>query len=284
MASTPHDLATVDLGGAVLSEVLRESDKSLLALGRWKMLPVVIKLLRSDEGFWRARFAHEIRLYQAFAEQPPPVRVPRLVHTDGHTVLVVEHIPGQVVDAERYPGQPLPAATLDAVLDTITAFAEWRPPRGVLAPAFDYSDRVERYHRAGFLDADDRAALHALLAEFPPPSHPAHGDPLPANLLLTANGGKCVLLDFEFTGLFVPGFDLTMLHTLLAGTPGAHDRIEALMAKAGIEVPFLINQAMVLSRELRLHTELPVGHFREKRLALLRPQWDTFRARLHAHR
>jgi hypothetical protein len=44
----------------------------------------------------------------------------------------------------------------------------------------------------------------------------------------------------------------------------------------------LINQAMVLSRELRLHTELSEGEFREQRLALLHPQWDTFRARLHA--
>lgn len=32
-----------------------------------------------------------------------------------------------------------------------------------------------------------------------------HGDPLPANLLLTEQG-RCVLLDFEFTGLFLPGF------------------------------------------------------------------------------
>lgn len=33
MASRWRDLATVDLGGAVLGEVLRASDKSLLALG-----------------------------------------------------------------------------------------------------------------------------------------------------------------------------------------------------------------------------------------------------------
>jgi hypothetical protein len=49
-------------------------------------------------------------------------------------------------------------------------------------------------------------------------------------------------------------------------------------------VPFLINQAVVLSRELRLHTELPEGESREKRFALLRPQWDVLRARLHAQR
>jgi hypothetical protein len=283
MTSTSHDLANIDLGGTVPGEVLRANDKSLLALGERDGLPVVIKALRTDEEFWRAKFTHEIQLYQAFTQHPPPVRVPALVHTDGHRVLVIEHIPGKPVDTERYPEQPLPAATLDTVLTTVTAFAYWTPPPGVLAPVFDYPDRVERYHRAGFFDAEDRAALHALLARTPSRWQANHGDPLPANLLLTDTGG-CVLLDFEFTGLFLPGFDLAMLHILLTGTPGAHDTVDALVGKAGIEVPFLINQAMVLSRELRLHTELPENEFRARRLALLRPRWDAFRARLHSHR
>lgn len=286
MTSMSHDLASFDLGGAVIGEVLRTGEKSLLALGRHHGRTVVIKVLRTQDEFWRARFAHEIRLYQAFTENPPPVRVPRLLHTDGHAVLVTEHIPGHVVDTERYPEHPLAAAALDAVLEAVTAFAQWSPPPGVLEPVFDYPDRVERYHRAGFFDTDDRTALHALLAQIPPPRQAAHGDPLPANLLLTdsTEDGGCVLLDFEFTGLFLPGFDLAMLHTLLTATPGAHTGIESLVGETGSEVPFLINQAMVLSRELRLHTELPAGEFREKRLALLRPQWDAFRARLHARR
>jgi hypothetical protein len=75
-----------------------------------------------------------------------------------------------------------------------------------------------------------------------------------------------------------------MLHTLLAHTPGAQDAVDAVVGEAGIEVPFLINQAMVLSRELRLHTELPEGEIRARRLALLEPEWDAFRARLHAQR
>lgn len=283
MTSASHELATIDLGGAVVGEVLRASDKSLLALGHRHGVPVMIKALRTDEAFWQAKFAHEIRLYRAFVENPPPVRVPTLLHTDGHAVLVIEHIPGHVVDTERYPQRPLPAAELSAVLDTVTAFARWAPPTGVLAPVFDYPDRVERYHRAGFFDDDDRAALHALLAEVPPPWQAAHGDPLPSNLLLTENG-ECALLDFEFTGLFLPGFDLAMLHTLLAATPGAQDAVDAVVDAFGIGVPFLINQAMVLSRERRLHTELPDDDFRARRLALLEPEWDAFRERLHAQR
>jgi hypothetical protein len=150
-------------------------------------------------------------------------------------------------------------------------------------PVFDYPDRVERYHRAGFFDDTDRTALHALLEEAGPVWQANRGDPPPANLLL-AERDECVLLDFEFTELFLPGFDVAMLHTVLAKTAGAQASIEALMGEAGIEVPFLINQAMVLSRELRLHTELPDGEFRQRRLALLELEWDAFRQRLHTRR
>lgn len=283
MAGTLRDLADADLGGAVPGKILRATGKSLLALGRHDGQPVVIKALCTSEEFWAQKLAREIRVYQAFTEAPPPARVPRLVHTDGHSVLVLEHIPGHVADPERYPGQPLPPAALDAVLGAVTALARWDPPAGALAPVFDYPDRVSRYHRGGFFDDRDAAALLALLAKLPPPGTPAHGDPLPSNLLLAAGGG-CALLDFEFTGLFLPGFDLAMLHALLASTPAAQDRIGALAAAAGPGPAFLVNQAMVLSRELRIHAELPGGELRSARLALLRPQWQALRERLHARR
>ncbi|MBV8542367.1 MAG: hypothetical protein JO364_21240 [Pseudonocardiales bacterium] len=146
MTSTPRERALVsdDLGGAVVRQVLRAGGKSVLALGERDGRAVVIKELRADEELWRARFDHEIRLYQAFTQNPPPVRVPELVHTDGHRVLVIEHIPGRPVDAERYPEQPLPPAVLDLVLDTISVFNRWTPPDGVLAPVFDYPERIAR--------------------------------------------------------------------------------------------------------------------------------------------
>jgi aminoglycoside phosphotransferase (APT) family kinase protein len=283
MGSTLRDLADADLGGAVPEKVLRATGKSLLALGRRDGRTVVIKALCTSEEFWAHKLAREIRVYRAFTQAPPPTRVPRLLHTDGRTVLVLEHVPGRVADPARHPARPLPPAALDAVLSAVTALARWAPPPGALAPVFDYPDRVSRYHAAGFLDDGDATALRALLAELPPPGQPNHGDPLPSNLLLTAGGG-CALLDFEFTGLFLPGFDLAMLHALLASTPGAQDRIESLAAGAGIWPAFLVNQAMALSRELRIHAELPEGDLRASRLALLRPQWQALRERLHARR
>lgn len=283
MTSTPPELATLDLGGTEITAVLRWSDKSLLAHGHRDDRPVVIKALRTDEEFWRAKFAHEIGIYQAFAAFPPSIRVPELVYTDGCSVLVIEHLSGTVLDTERYPEHPVDTDTLDAALETVTGLSRWNPPAGTLTPVFDYGDRVERYHATGVFDADDRAALASLLDQVPSPDQPTHGDPLPSNLL-RLDDGRCALLDFEFTGLFLPAFDLAMLHALLADTPGAHARIAAVVHAAGIETPFLINQAMVLSRELRLHTELPPSDLREHRLALLNEQWAAFRERLHTQR
>ncbi|MEV0052480.1 phosphotransferase [Saccharopolyspora shandongensis] len=283
MTLTPRDLATLDLGGSEVAEIERWSEKSLLARGYHDGRPVIIKVLRTDEVFWRAKFAHEIRLYLVFSAHPPPVRVPRLVHTDSRAVLVVEHLAGTVVDTDRYSAHPWPETTLDGVLEAVTGFARWNPPAGALGPVFDYPARLDRYHRLGFFTDDDHAALQALLQQVPPPEVPAHGDPLPANLLRLVGGG-CALLDFEFTGLFLPGFDLAMLHTLLDGTPGVQRRIETLARESGIQTPFQVNQAMVLSRELRLHIELPPGERRDQRLAHLGTQWNAFRQRLHARR
>ncbi|WP_069162961.1 phosphotransferase [Nocardia altamirensis] len=290
MNGAPLDLETAtaklteELGADVtLDRVLRATDKSLLVVGDYQGQAAVIKVCLTDETFWHNKFDHEIGIYRAFAACPPPVRVPELVHAANGRVLVIEHIPGRVVDTERYPAGPLTPAALKATLNTLLGFGAWNPPPGALSAVFDYPDRVERYHRIGIFDDDDRIALHRLIGAVGPVDAVAHGDSLPANLLITDDGG-CVPVDFEFTGLFAAGFDLAMLHALLVGTAGAQSSIEAVVAEIGIETPFLVNQAMVLSRELRLHTELDDGDFRTARLALIEPQWEAVRARLHDRR
>lgn len=247
----PPDLAGLDLGGTVAGETLRGTDKSWLAEGRRRGLPVVIKILTSTEPSWAARFAHEIGVYRTLAHRPAPVRTPALAHTDGARVLVLERLPGRPVSPDRRPDAAVPDADVEAVLCALDGFSGWSPdPRP--EPVFDYAARVDRYRRHGIVDDRSRAALHDLLAGLGPPDRIAHGDPVPSNLILDGAGG-CALVDFEFTGLFLPGFDMAVLHTLLARTPGVQERIRALVADAGIEDAFLLNRAVVVMRELRMH-------------------------------
>ena len=85
-------------------------------------------------------------------------------------------------------------------------------------------------------------------------------------------------MDFEFTGRFLPGFDLAMLHTLLGASPQVRERIRGLVADAGIERPFLLNRAIVLARELRMHRTAPDRAL----LTRLAAEWDELTATLTA--
>lgn len=290
-AAAAVGLAGVDLGGTTVERVLRVSDKSLLATGHRFGRPVVVKALTTTEALWRGTLAHEIAVYRALALAPAPVTTPGLVHTDGERLLVIDQLPGRPLDTDRYPTRALSDDEVTAAIDAVTGFAAWAPPAGTLSPVFDYPDRLRRYR--GFLDAADTAVLARLLDELGAPDAVAHGDPLPANLLLTATedgagAAGVAVLDFEFTGLFLPGFDLALLHTLLAATPGAQDRIRVAAAAAGIDArALLVNRAIVLTRELRIHRELDragTAVLRRDRLALIEPQLHALTRELGEYR
>jgi Phosphotransferase enzyme family len=218
----------------------------------------------------------------------PPVPAPRLLAADPDAgVLVVTRVPGVPVSADRYPG-PLPGPTAAMVLQTAAALASWRPPAGLFAPVFDYPDRFSRYQRLGLLADDDVAALTTLSA-VAGAQQVAHGDLLPANILRQPAGDPAEaatvtgVLDWEFTGLFLPAFDLALLWVALAATPEARPRIEAAVGVDPDQLAgFWVNVAMVATRELRTHAELPPGPLRETRLAARAATWAHARDQLHA--
>ena len=288
MPPTPPDRLAPEVAAAAARlglrdvTVLRRTGKTLLSAGNLAGRPVVVKLLLDSGEFWQARWQHEIAIYRAFEQEPPPVRVPALIHTDGMTLLVLERLNAQPLDTERYPGRLLTAAEIEPCLGAFRRLNAWRPASGQLAPVWDYPDRVSRYHAAGYLTDADRDAVLRLLATCDQAGETGHGDPLPSNLLLTGDGG-CALVDWEFTGTFLPGFDLAMLHTTLgAGTPAVRTRVDQAVADAGTEEPFVLNLALVLVRELRIHRELPDSPMRARRLTLLGAAWAGARDRLHA--
>lgn len=263
-----------------VTDVLVQTDKSVLATGLHGRQAVVVKMATGNDTFWQAKLAHEAEVYSTFSEHPPPITVPRLIHTDGARMLILERVAGQPLDVDRYPTRRFAGTEIGAVLATLRMLNSWHPPAGAFAPVFDYPERVERYRAKGILTDEDARALHELLATCAEPGELNHGDPLPSNLLITPDR-TCVPLDWEFTGLFLPGFDLAMLHALLAHTPAALRQIESTVATAGGQVPFVINQAMVLTRELRTHRELSPGALRDNRLQLIDRLWADTRHKLH---
>jgi hypothetical protein len=267
--------------GLRAEEMLRHDGKSLVAAGHAGDQPVIIKVLADGDPSWRHRQRHEIGVYRIFARHPPPVRVPRLVHTDGQRIVVMERLEGATLGNGRYP-RTLTSPEVQAATGLVGRLHGWQPLPGGFRPVVAYHDRIARYHAAGYFTEDDRRALERLLARCGQPWQLNHGDPLPGNMLRLPSG-EWALLDWEFTGLFLPGYDLAMLRVLLAGTPGAADFVEDLVRRAGHEDAYLVNLAVVLSRERRIHLVLPGDHpLRAARLPVIDDAWSRARERLRA--
>jgi hypothetical protein len=265
-----------------VDRVLNHGGKSVLATGYVGEQPVVIKMAAGADPMWRLRQRHEIAVYLIFAAHPPPVRVPRLVCTDGESLVVMERLEGTPLDVGRYPRRLLTEEEIHATTGLVRMLHGWQPLPGGFEPVFGYPKRIARYHAAGYFGDADRRALDGLLARCGQPSQLNHGDPLPGNILSTP-GGEWALLDWEFTGLFLPGFDLAMLSVLLAGTPGAADLLEEVACRTCSEDAYLVNLAVVLSRERRIHLTLPPEHpLRQARLPRIDAAWSRARERLWA--
>jgi Phosphotransferase enzyme family len=267
--------------GLRVEEMLCHDGKSLVAAGHAGDQPVVIKVLADGDPGWRHRQRHEIGVYQIFAEHPPPVRVPRLVHTDGHRIVVMERLQGATLGSGRYP-RILTGSEVLAAVTLVGRLHGWQPLPDGFRQVFAYHKRIARYHAAGYFTEDDRRALERLLARCGLPRQLNHGDPLPGNMVRLASG-EWALLDWEFTGLFLPGFDLAMLSVLLAGTPGAAALLEDVVRRTCSEEAYLVNLAIVLSRERRIHLTLHEEHpLRLARLPAIDAAWAQARERLWA--
>ncbi len=258
---------------------LSRSDKALVLAGSFAGRDAVAKVLLCDDPYWRDRFAQDIALHQ----QPGPpgtAAPPRLYDTDGQTVLIVEYLSGPVLHSERYPDD----VRLDhvaAVLTTLDQLHRWRPPAEATTawpPGRDEAGELARADAAGWGQPTDWHRLQQLLAATTR-AEPNHGDVVPPNAVITHHGAR--LIDWEHASLRRPGWDLALLHTTLARVPTAQAVITAHATVAGVWSGFLLNRALVLAREGRIHAELPAGPLRSHRLDLLRHAWADLSTDLH---
>lgn len=262
-------------------EVMHRTDKAVLLSGTLGDTAVVAKLLVDADPFWRAKFAAEIDTYRAFEKAPPPVPTPRLLAADPDAgILVVTRLPGGPVSRDRYP-TTLHWHDVRAMLAAARDLTAWSPPDGLYPVVWDYPHRFHRYRTAySLLDERDEATLNVLAAAAGA-MRIAHGDLLPANVLQSSGGVLTGVLDWEFTGLFLPGLDAALLWIVLGHLPAARHEVEQLAGSSVSQhAGFWANVATLCVRELRTHGELPDGPLRAARLPYLRATWDTVRDRV----
>lgn len=258
--------------------MLHRGDKSLVARGTLRGRPVVAKLITTGEPYWVACRRRELAVYRAFERWPPPFPAPSLLYAD-HRLTVLSEVPGVPLHGERYNAADVPPSTVDAVLRALAAVAGWDPPPDALE-AFDCAARIEREHAAGQLRDEERSALHRLLSRCGPARTVAHGDPIPANLLL--HEGQCRLVDFEYCGRYLPGHDLAVVY--VTGGPAFAAAVPAAAERLGIADAFTVNLGLLLCRERRVHAALPDPDLRHRRLAVLDALLARWRRRLDAAR
>ncbi|MET7949774.1 hypothetical protein [Micromonospora sp. NPDC005324] len=247
--------------------VVHRTDKALVATGRRDGQPVIVKLLTTDDPYWVGRRQHELRMYELFTDQPPPVRAPRVLYADAR-LTVLTQLPGQRLGDRRHLTGDVGPVTAQLVLNTLDAFAAWTPAPPLPQPV-DYHGRTDAEHAAGLLDDADQHALHTLVDQLGPGRVTAHGDPLPANLLL--DGKHCALIDMEHSGSYLPGYDLALLHIVGATvSPTLTAAIAERVHTAGIVPAYCVNLLLLVCREIRLHTLLPADGATTSRLAYLR--------------
>ncbi|MGK5543194.1 phosphotransferase family protein [Streptomyces sp. URMC 127] len=264
--------------GFLPAGLLHASDKSVLIAGTCAGEQTVAKVLATREAFWREKFGREVAAYLAFARSAPPVRVPRLLAADaGEGVLLLERLSGDCLSSDRYPPTPLARQDVGMAVDALGTLAQWAPAPGAFARGWDYERRLDRYFEYGLLQESDHEGLTHLLQEAGPTRHFAHGDPLPGNILL--DQPRVGLLDWEFAGFYLPHLDWALLWVLLHATPAARTLIEERVAAGGSagQAAFTVNRAMLLTRELRTHQDLPTSPWQQTRLAALTRDWDALR-------
>lgn len=264
-----------------LSTVLPSGSKSHVRVGHTSCgQDVIVKQLTNPTDQWTPLWDRELAVYRECAINPPEVRFPQLLDSGPHQ-MVLERLPGRMLAPTRFLQEPLPQKTIDAVLTAFARLSRWRPGQAVSAPVFDYTKRTTQYLDMGYLKGSDAAALRRLLASPELPWAINHGDPIPTNIMVD-DSGDVALIDCEYTGGFLAGLDLAVLHMVSAPADTMlRRRIEHVVESHNLQVPYTINMATVLVREVYNHDVLPADHLERVALPAVQALWDQAREQLH---
>jgi aminoglycoside phosphotransferase (APT) family kinase protein len=268
------------------SSILARTGKCLLIRGTLAGIAAVAKCLVEPDAYWSTHFAKEIRWYRLFTQHTPPVAIPRLLFADEALGLsVLEFLEGQPLCRTRYATQPLPPRQIDTLVTELSRLHSWRVPQLPSSSELvaDYREKFRSYADRGFLSAADCSDLMQLLGRDQSDPEFNHGDLLLSNCL--ALGAGLALIDWEFAGYYLPGYDLALLWTLLQADSAARRCIIETVRRRGAaaERAFFINQMRVIVREIRIHQKEAGVAIHDDRVRRLLADCDAVRASIRTH-
>jgi Ser/Thr protein kinase RdoA (MazF antagonist) len=177
---------------------------------------------RPSRGDSRRRFTNELRVNRLLRTQQPPVPTPALLAFDTPSrSLTFEAVPGNPL-GPKYP-QDLSPAEIDAILALAHDLEQYNPRRRWLR-RFNSARRIEMARNAALIPDRDAAVLTQLARHRCRRLRFAHGDVTARNVL--SNGDDVTLIDWEWAGLYPPGYDAAFLWFSLGEAHGGRAQVE----------------------------------------------------------
>lgn len=258
---------------------LNSSDKSFVAIGTRNDIKVIVKVLISQENTWKAKFAHEILIHDLFNKEIIPFKFAKSLFS-GDNWLIIEYIQGKEILADRYPDNILSQELVRNILNLSALISSWDCKNKKILKIWGYEKKLEKYYERGFISSEEKNILNDLLPAYIKELEFNHGDLLLSNIMINSSN-EYIPIDWEFAGLFIPGFDLALLHTILIKNDYARKSIEKIIYSKNMNIPFLINKVFIMIREIKIHQELPNNiSFKNERLSFLEPEWENIRQKL----
>lgn len=225
----------------------------------WSHDGTAVTKVRAPGHDARRRFRYELKVNTLLRDRPPPVPTPKLLgHDVGASSLTFEAVDGEPL-GPKYPTDLSPGH-LDEVLALIERLRPFDPRRRWLR-RLDSLARLSLAHRHDLLDDRHTQALQSLARAVHTRYRFCHGDITARNVLREAGTGELVLIDWEWAGLYPPGYELAFLWYSVIDVPGGRGRVEA---RAERPEAFLLSALLITLWHLQWY--LP-GPFREKHLA-----------------
>ncbi len=218
----------------------------------------VVTKSRSPNADARRRFVNELRVNRMLRHHRPPVATPLLIghdhRTSGLTFQAVEGAPL----GPKYP-QWLSVEDVEAVVDLGHRLDTYRPRRRWFR-RLDSTGRLDQARRAGLLTHRQTGALADLADRHHRRLVFAHGDLTARNVLRNDDG--LWLIDWEWAGLYPPGYELAFLWFSLVELEHGRALIEA--ANRADPVAFLLSALLIQLWHLQWYIS---AEFRDAHLA-----------------
>lgn len=218
----------------------------------------VVTKSRSSSPDARRRFVNELRVNQMLRNRRPPVPTPRLVGHDRHSLsLSFEAIDGEPL-GPKYPLH-LGVEDIDAVVALGQRLGTYRPRRRWFR-WLRSAQRLDQARRAGLLSDDQTAKLTELANRHHRRLTFAHGDMTARNVMRHDNGLS--LIDWEWAGLYPPGYELAFLWFSLAEMDDGRALVE--QRSAVDEKAFLLSALLIQLWHLQWYVP---QNYRDKHLS-----------------